>query len=130
MVVLGIYDPDLSTCYELHLYLVAISAGFPSAADDYIEGKLDLNRHLIKHPAATFFVRVTGDSMIGAGIHLGNLLVIDRASEAKSGRIIIAVTDGDLTVKRIRQYQGKLYLMPENSSYPPLEITGAMEFQV
>ena len=84
MLVDAIYAPDLSTRYKLPVFLGRLPAGFPSPADDYIEGKLDLNRHLIKHPAATFFVRVTGDSMTGAGIHSGDLLIVDRSLE--SGR--------------------------------------------
>jgi len=124
------FTPDLSRVYALPLYLVHISAGFPSPAEDYIEGSLDLNRHLIKHPAASFFVRVTGDSMIQAGIHSGDLLLVDRALEARSGRVVIAVVNGELTVKRLYQRQGRLFLVPENPDYEPLEITEAMDFQV
>ena len=78
-----------------------LPAGFPSPADDYAEGKLDLNKHLIEHPAATFFVRVTGDSMIEARIHTGDLFVVDRFLEASDGNVIVAVLDGELTVKRL-----------------------------
>ena len=78
----AVYTPDLSTPYKLPIFLGRLPAGFPSPADDYIEGRLDLNRHLIKHPAATFFVRVSGDSMTGTGIHSGNLLIVDRSLKA------------------------------------------------
>jgi len=122
--------PDLSTACELPLYLVHISAGFPSPAEDYIEGGLDLNRYLIKHPAASFYVRVTGDSMIGAGIHPGDLLLVDRSLEPRSSRVVIAVVNGELTVKRLYRRRGQLYLVPENPEYETLEITEAMEFQV
>jgi DNA polymerase V len=130
IIVVAIYLPDRSTRYKLPLCLVHISAGFPSPAEDYIEGRLDLNRHLIKHPAATFFVRVTGDSMIEAGIHPADLLIVDRALDATSGRVIIAVINGELTVKRLHRARGKIYLVPANQNYPPIEITEAMEFQV
>ncbi|WP_228024326.1 MULTISPECIES: S24 family peptidase [Synechocystis] len=72
-----IYRPSRRTVYGLPLYACPVSAGFPSPAEDYLEGKLDLNQYLIKHPAATFFVRVTGDSMIGAGIHAGDILIVE-----------------------------------------------------
>jgi len=72
----AIYVPDLSTRYKLPVFLGRLPARFPSPADDYLEGKFDLNRHFIEHPAATFFVRVTGDAMIGAGIHSGDLLIV------------------------------------------------------
>ncbi len=114
----------------LPLYAARVAAGFPSPADDYIEGKLDLNQHLIKHPAATFFVRVEGDSMIGAGIHSGDILVVDRSLKPRHGKIVIAVLNGELTVKRLEQRKGVLRLLPENNSYPIVEITDAMDFTI
>lgn len=122
--------PDRSTKWARPLFLASVSAGFPSPAEDYIEGRLDLNRHLIKHPAATFFVRVAGDSMIGAGIHPGDILVVDRALEPQDSNVVIAVIDGELTVKRISQRHGKLFLVPDNQAYEPLEILEEMEFEV
>ena len=122
--------PDRSTKWARPLFLASVSAGFPSPAEDYIEGRLDLNRHLIKHPAATFFVRVAGDSMIGAGIHPGDILVVDRALEPQDSNVVIAVIDGELTVKRISQRKGKLFLVPDNQAYEPLEIVEEMEFEV
>jgi DNA polymerase V len=106
----------------LPLYGSRISAGFPSPADDDLEGTLDLNEHLVQHPAATFFVRVQGDSMIGAGIHHGDLLVVDRALEAKSGSIVVAVVDGELTVKRLKIAGERVWLMAENPAFAPLEL--------
>jgi DNA polymerase V len=115
-----IYAPDLSTALQRPLFITPVPAGFPSPADDYIEGRLDLNKHLIKHPAATFFVRVTGESMIDAGIHPGDILIVDRALEPVDKKVVIAVVDGDLTVKRIRMKNGRVWLEPENPDYEPL----------
>jgi DNA polymerase V len=122
--------PDRSTKWARPLFLASVSAGFPSPAEDYIEGRLDLNRYLIKHPAATFFVRVAGDSMIGAGIHPGDILVVDRALEPQDSNVVIAVVDGELTVKRISRRGVKLFLVPDNQAYEPLEILEEMEFEV
>ncbi|AFY91185.1 LexA family protein [Chroococcidiopsis thermalis] len=126
----AIYLPDYTTSYSLTLFLMPVSAGFPSPAEDFIEGKLDLNQHLIHHPAATFFVRVSGDSMIGAGIHCGDLLIVDRALEPVDGSVIIAVVDGELTVKRLHRTGDRLRLVAANDCYKPLEITEHMEFQI
>ena len=115
---------------SLDLYSSPVSAGFPSPAEDYIEGKLDLNQHLIRHPLATFFVRVSGDSMVGAGIHSGDLLIVDRSLEAREGTVIIAVVNGELLVKRLRFNGSQPCLVAENPEYPELEITEAMDFQV
>lgn len=128
--VVAIYSFDGFTCYSVPLYLGRVSAGYPSPADDYIEGTLDLNQHLIQHPAATFFVRVSGDSMIGAGIHPGDLLIVDRALEARSGRVVIAVLNGEMLVKRLKQTGRGLYLLAENPAYRPIQVTEAMEFCV
>lgn len=108
--------------YRLPLYACAVEAGFPSPADDYIEGKLDLNKHLVKHPTATFFVRATGESMINAGIYAGDILVVDRSLEARHGKIIIAALDGQLTVKRLHQTAKGIYLMPENDDFKPIPV--------
>ena len=99
-----------------------VAAGFPSPADDYIDGKLDLNSHLIKHPAATYFVRAAGDSMIGAGIHHDDILIVDRSLEPCNGSVVIAAVEGDLTVKRLRMSGGKTMLMPDNGDYRPIAI--------
>lgn len=124
-----VFRPEMSEA-PLPVFIARITAGFPSPAADYEEGKLDLNKHLVKNPAATFFVRVAGDSMLGAGIHDGDLLIVDRAKEPKNGSVIIAVLDGQLTVKRLRIRRGKLSLEPENDNYPVQPITAGMEFEV
>ncbi|MBU4009750.1 MAG: translesion error-prone DNA polymerase V autoproteolytic subunit [Proteobacteria bacterium] len=125
-----IYIPDITTKCERPLFMVPVTAGFPSPADDYIEGKLDLNKYLIKHPAATFFVKVAGDSMIDAGIHPGDILIVDRAIAPADKKVVIAVIEGELTVKRIRMIKGKIYLMPENENYKPIEIEKEMKFDI
>lgn len=112
------------------LYSSKVSAGFPSPADDYLEPNLNLNQHLIKHPAATFFVRVSGESMIEAGIHNGDLLVVDRSLEPKNGKVVIAVINGELTVKRLKIKNGKTQLVPDNKSYPTMDINEEMHFTI
>ncbi|MBY0544487.1 MAG: translesion error-prone DNA polymerase V autoproteolytic subunit [Gammaproteobacteria bacterium] len=109
-------------CYQLPLYSCAVAAGFPSPADDYIEARLNLNELLIKHPAATFFLRVRGDSMIGAGIYDGDILIVDKSIPASVGKIVIAAIDGELTVKRLMKEGTQYYLAAENLAYPPIKL--------
>ncbi|QFZ91236.2 LexA family protein [Synechococcus elongatus] len=125
-----VYRPKRGAVLELPLYQMPVSAGFPSPADDYIEQRLDLNRHLIKNPAATFMARVSGDSMIGVGIHDGDMIIVDRSLEPRDGQIVIAVLNGELTVKRLRQDRQRLFLQAENPNYPDLEITDGSAFQI
>jgi DNA polymerase V len=99
-----------------------ISAGFPSPADDFRETRISLDRELVKNKEATFYARVDGDSMIGAGLNDGDLLVIDRSLNPENGKIAICLVDGDFTVKRIKKEKGKFYLMPENKKYKPIEL--------
>ncbi len=114
----------------LPLYTAYVPAGFPSPADDDVEGRLDLNQHLIHHPAATFFVRVSGESMLGAGIHPGDLLVVDRALEPVHGKVVIAVVNGELTVKRLCIREGQVRLLAENERYAPIVLSGDMDLQI
>ena len=130
MKVQAIYYPDQSTECKRPLFTVPVSAGFPSPAEDYIEGKLDLNKHLIKHPAATFFVKVTGNSMIDAGIHPRDILIVDRSIEAADNKVVIAVVNGDLTVKRIRVTKDRVFLMSENRDCKPLQIEAETGFEI
>lgn len=118
---------DITACstlvsQALPLYETKVQAGFPSPADDYISGKLDLNTYLIHRPAATFFVRVTGDSMIDAGIRENDLLIVDKSLEATNGKIVIAVVKGDFTVKRLHKIKDELYLVPENKKFEPIKL--------
>jgi|TARA_B100001750_G_scaffold217736_1_gene203328 DNA polymerase V len=103
--------------YEIPLYGNKVAAGFPSPADDYLEDKIDLNQYLVKHPASTFLVRATGESMIKAGIFPNDILVVDRSLKAENGKVVIAAIDGELTVKRFRKIGNKITLEAENDSY-------------
>ena len=108
----------------------AVAAGFPSPAGDYIDNRIDIFEYLIQHPTATFYVRVKGNSMVNAAIHDGDLLVVDRSIEPKHNQVVVAIIDGEFTVKRISKYNNKLYLIPENEHFKPIEITETMNFEV
>ena len=99
-----------------------ISAGFPSPADDFKEIRISLDNELVKNKEATFYARVSGDSMVGADLHDGDLLVIDRAINPENGKIAVCFIDGEFTVKRIKKEKDKLYLIPENKQYKKIEI--------
>ena len=118
----GIYKYKKGKEVKLPLFISKVPAGFPSPAEDYIEKYLDLNELLIKHPSATFFVKVSGNSMINAGIYDGDILIVDRALEPQNNDIVIAVIDGELTVKRLIIKNKKIYLYPQNSNYKPIEV--------
>lgn len=122
------FDPKARVARPL--FLSGVSAGFPSPADDYIERKLDLNEHLITNPAATFFVRVAGDSMVGAGINHDDILVVDRSVEPAHGKIVIAIVNGELTVKRLSRDNGGCRLLAENPAYAPMEMSPEIPFEV
>lgn len=117
----------LSKKYSVPFYQQAISAGFPSPAEDEIAAKLDLNDLLIKHPAATFFLRVSGLSMVKAGISHNDILVVDRSIEPVHGKIVIAALNGELTVKRLHVQGKRIQLVAENEGYPAIDITEEME---
>jgi len=114
--------PDAPSKLLLNAFSSSVPAGFPSPADDHIEGKLDLNEHLIRRPSATFFVRASGESMHNAGIFDGDLLIIDRGITAKSDDIVIASIHGELTVKRLRQSADAWLLVPENPNFPAIAL--------
>lgn len=106
------------------------AAGFPSPASDHIDQCLDLTEYLVLHPEATFFLRVKGDSMTGAGIHHGDLLIVDRSLEAASGRVVVAVLNGELTVKRLQRSRGRITLRAENPAYPDIAVEDGQELQI
>lgn len=116
------------TSYPIPLYLSPVRAGFPSPADDYIEKKLDLNEYLIKHPAASFYCRVSGSSMEGVGIFDGDLLIVDRAVEPRHGSIVIAVVDGELTCKILDSRNRRL--LSSNDSFKPIELKDESSIEI
>jgi DNA polymerase V len=115
---------------KIPLFTSHVSAGFPSPADDYIEKRLDLNDLVIKNNASTFFVKVSGVSMLDAGIHDTDILVVDKSKTPHNNSIVIAVLNGELTVKRLRKIKKRLYLVPENNDFEKIEITEEMEFVI
>lgn len=127
---LKFYIPEVKQGDPLPLFSSAVKAGFPSPTDDHIEGTLDLNELMIKHPAATFFLKAEGESMKNAGILPGDILVVDRALSPENGKIVVAVLNGEFTLKRIKMEKKRLYLIAENPQFPPLEITPEYDFQV
>jgi DNA polymerase V len=115
---------------HIKLFACSVEAGFPSPAEDHIEKTLDINELLIEHPAATFFVRVTGDSMIGASIQDGDILVVDRSKTAVDDNIVIALVNGEYTVKRLSIKAGVIELCPENPNYSPIQLSDMDELIV
>lgn len=107
---------------ELPLFISKVHAGSPTPADDYFDNKLDLNEYLVSKPAHTYFVKVSGDSMVGAGIFPGDTLVVDRSLSAEHNKIVIAMIENEFIVKRLRVHNGAIYLISENSKYPPIEV--------
>jgi len=107
-----------------------VSAGFASPAQDFLEDRVDLDKELIDNELTTFYIRVAGTSMTGAGIDNGDILVVDRSIEPADGRIAICLIDGEFTVKRLKLGDGCLYLMPENPKYKPLLVTEESQFSV
>src|SRR5215216_1183521 len=127
MEVTGVYLPGRATRLSRPVILWRVPAGFPSPAEDYVEGRIDLNRDLIKHPLATFYIRVEGDSM-EPRIHEGSLLIVDRMVEATEGCVVIARIGSDFMVKRLHVEQdGQIWLLSENTDYPPIQITEGMD---
>jgi DNA polymerase V len=131
----GLRSEDFLLCHisealPVSYFDLTVSAGFPSPAGDSEDLRLDLNDLLIRHPEATFFVRVWGDSMIQAGIHCGDILVVDRSLDPYDGAIVVAILNGEFTVKRIRFLGTTLKLVPENPAYPEILISADHDFQV
>jgi DNA polymerase V len=114
----------------LPLFATRVAAGFPSPADDYVEDRLDLNDLLVRHRDATYFLRVQGDSMVGAGIHPGDLIVVDRSIDPVDGHVVVAEVEGALTIKRLRHRQGAPELHPENPAFPILRFREGQELRI
>ena len=116
--------------FKIPLLTDSVSAGFPSPADDYTEENVDLNEHLISNPFSTFFLRVKGDSMINAGIKDKDLIIVDKSLIAKPGNIIIAMIDGEFTIKRLSIKNDELYLKAENNNYPDFRFKNHIDVQI
>lgn len=130
MEVVGIYLPVRGARLSRPLVAFRVPAGFPSPAQDEIAGRIDLNRDLVKHPLATYYVRVEGDSM-EPRIHCGELLVVDRMVETKDGDIVVARIGEEFTVKRLHTEEGgSIRLVSENPAYEPLQVSEGADFEV
>ena len=127
---ISLYTPARHSKVVIPLAQQGISAGFPSPADDFLDLSIDLNKELVKHPYATFYGRVSGDSMTGAGLDDGDLLVIDKSLEPRDGKIAVCFIDGEITVKRIKLEADAVWLMPENAKYTPIKVTQDNEFVI
>lgn len=119
---------DSLKSFSLPLFASRVPAGSPVAADDLKEADIDLNEHLVRKPTATFFVKVKGDSMLNAGIHDGDMLIVDRSLEPRNGKIVVAVINDELTVKRLERSAGKIRLLPENPDFKPIEVPEEASF--
>ena len=126
----NIYKADNQSHCSIDFHLTSVEAGFPSPADDHLDISLDLNEYLIKHPSATFYIYVKGDSMINEGIYNGDIMIVDRSLIPKTKDIVVAVIDGDFTVKKMYKKNNKIYLNPRNKNYKSISITDEMDFQI
>jgi DNA polymerase V len=130
MEIAGVYLPGRATRLSRPVIMWRVPAGFPSPAEDYVEGRIDLNRDLVKHPLATFYIRVEGDSM-EPRIQTGALIIVDRMAETKDDDIIVARIGSDFLVKKLHiAKDGSLWLLSENPAYQPIQITESMDFEV
>ncbi len=127
---LTLYSASTESVAELPLSDTGVSAGFPSPADDYMSLKLDLNRELIRNPASTFFARVSGESMIDAGVDDGDLLVIDKSTEPYDGCLAVCYIDGEFTLKRFSDQGDHALLVPANKKYKPIRVTADNDFMI
>lgn len=125
-----VFKPELDNAQPLPFVSHGVSAGFPSPALDFMESRIDLNKALSEHPLATFYIRVQGDSMTGAGIDDQDLLVVDRSLEPQNHKIAVCFVDGEFTVKRIKRKKDELWLMPENPKYPPIQVTDETQLMI
>ena len=125
-----IYKADNKSSLSIDFHTSFIYAGFPSPADDHMDISLDLNEYLIKHPSATFYIHVKGDSMINDGLYSGDIMIVDRSLSPRSKDVVIAVLDGEFTVKRIYKKNNQIYLVPSNKKYESIAIKKDMDFQI
>ena len=128
--VLDIYAVEESNLADIPMFTDSVQAGFPSPAEDYMDLDLNLQDHLIQNPSTTFCVRAVGESMKDAGIQSGDIMLVDKSLTPKNRSIVLAVIDGEFTVKRVNVNEKELYLVPENENSSPIRITQEMDFQV
>jgi DNA polymerase V len=126
----GLWRPLRIRWLPLPLFSGKVAAGFPSPADDYVEKSLDLNELLVKKPAATFFARAQGESMLGAGIHPNDILVVDRSLEPVPGKIVVCALNGELVVKRLKRLEDRWILASENPFYPDIRLHDELEMVI
>ena len=127
---LELFTPDFESTSEITLTDTSISAGFPSPADDFKEYRLSLDKTLVKNKEATFYARVSGQSMINAGLDDGDLLIVDRSLEPQHNKIAVCFIDGEFTVKRLILKEGGVFLQPENPHYKPIQVTEDNDLQI
>ncbi len=128
--ILDIYVLEESALADIPIFTDSVQAGFPSPAEDYMDLDLNLQDHLIKNPSATFCVRAVGESMKDAGIKSGDIMLVDKSLTPKNRSIVLAVIDGEFTIKRVNVSEKELYLIQENENFSPIKITQEMDFQV
>ena len=127
---LDFFSIDEDAFASIPMFSDAVQAGFPSPAEDHMDMDLNLNDYLVENPSATFCVKAIGESMKDAGIQSGDIMIVDKSLEPKNRSIILAVINGEFTVKRVNINDNELYLIPENSSFSPIKITQEMDFHV
>ena len=128
--VLDIFCIEKNLFTDIPMFADSVRAGFPSPAEDYMDLDLNLQDHLVQNPSATFFVRAVGESMNDAGVQSGDIMLVDKSLIPKNRSIVLAVIDGEFTIKRVNVNDKELYLMPENENSPPIKITQEMDFRV
>jgi len=117
--------------FNQHHIKTADATGFGAAADDYAERGIDLNEQLISNKPATFFMRMRGDAMVGAGIHDGDIVIVDRSLKAISGKVVVAVLNGEMLIRRLEKTFNKIRLLPETSTLAPIDVdTSSSEFAI
>ncbi|MGM0636274.1 MAG: LexA family protein [Bacteroidota bacterium] len=127
---LQLIEPDISSSVQILYIEEGINAGFPSPANDYLENRIDLNKEFVRNPSSTFYARVRGESMVGAGIDNNDLLIVDKSLDIKHGNIAVCIIDGEFTVKRVLFQKEEIILMPENKNFKPIKVNKEDEFLI
>lgn len=130
MATIQFYSIDALSEQPLPFADEGVRAGFPSPAQDYMENSIDLNRDLVDHPESTFLARVVGDSMVDADVKAGDIIVVDKALEVKSGDMAVCILNGEFTLKYVDVVEGGVVLRPANTAYPPIVVGDGDTFEV